>query len=213
MSKFKIVNSDPSNLKIGNTQVQKVYNGSTLVWEIPTTTTTTTTIATINFIISSGCTSNGNITISNYSGASIYQRSTTPATSYSNAATGLFISATDPYTYTKVLNGTWYIALRDASNNNRLTIKSIIISCQTITTTTTTTNGSPYYYYYADRLDCYDCYILDTGNLVYSANTKDIGGYYQGWDGFTYYITNTASAGSGALIYDTKYPSCALTPC
>ena len=111
------------------------------------TTTTTTTLAPMNFNISSNCSSNGSIIISNFTGgggvAGSGIISIQPYSSDLGARNGSFMSPYTGYTYTNISNGTWYIAVED-SNGQNVGVKSVVVSCVTTTTTslapTTTTS-------------------------------------------------------------------------
>ena len=81
----------------------------------------------ITFDLSYNCTSNGisNITATNIAGGTgSYQASVTPQTSQYNAVSGSFSSVSGSRTWYDNQNGTWYVAIRDANDNSRVTIKN-----------------------------------------------------------------------------------------
>jgi len=107
----------------------------------PITTTTTTTIAPINFTIADiGCSSGyGRIQISSFSGGSGTYQSVqigyTPGEAHSK--TPIALSGASTHTFTGLLNNQYFVILRDS--NGLFGIKSMNVTCATITTTTTTT--------------------------------------------------------------------------
>ena len=110
------------------------------------TTTTTTTVAPVNFTATPSCVSGtGEILANNYTGGTgIYQwiaiaNNPTDAALYVNGSAGTRFTAGTSYNFTGLLDGTYYIALRDSGGNTKITdIPGINISCATTTTTTTT---------------------------------------------------------------------------
>lgn len=110
-----------------------------------TTTSTTTTIQPVSFTISQSCSlGTAIITIDNFAGGTsgLYQVNTQVYTSEANAIAGSFINASAPYQYTSVPDGTWYVCVRDRSNNIYLATNSIATNCATTTTTTTSTTST-----------------------------------------------------------------------
>ena len=124
-----------------------------------TTTTTTTTLAPINFTITPTCNpsnTSGIITVSSFSGGNgVYQsvgRGDSQGTSYSAPVTNL--SGASSYQWTGLVNGTYFVTLRDSLGNH--TVKSATVSCGVCgfnggsviyygpsATTTTTTTAAP----------------------------------------------------------------------
>lgn len=124
-----------------------------------TTTTTTTTLAPINFTITPTCNpsnTSGIITVSSFSGGNGTYQSVgigdSQGTSYSAPVTNL--SGASSYQWTGLVNGTYFVTLRDSLGNH--TVKSATVSCGVCgfnggsvvyygpsATTTTTTTAAP----------------------------------------------------------------------
>jgi hypothetical protein len=96
-----------------------------------TTTTSTTTLAPVDFSLSYVCSNDTNqITASGFTGgAGTYQISTQLYSTISAAYGGVFVSAVSSKTYPTTVNGTYWVALRDAVNNTNVIAKSITPSC------------------------------------------------------------------------------------
>ena len=97
-----------------------------------TTTTTTTTLAPINFTITPTCNpsnTSGIITISSFSGGNGTYQSVgigdSQGTSYSATVTNL--SGATSYQWTGLVNGTYFVTLRDSLGNH--IVKSTIVNC------------------------------------------------------------------------------------
>jgi hypothetical protein len=96
-----------------------------------TTTTSTTTLAPVDFSLSFVCSNDTNqITASGFTGgAGTYQISTQLYSTISAAYGGVFVSAVSSKTYPTTVNGTYWVALRDAVNNTNVIAKSITPYC------------------------------------------------------------------------------------
>lgn len=96
-----------------------------------TTTTSTTTLAPVDFSLSYVCSNDTNqITASAFTGgAGTYQISTQLYSSSSAAYGGIFVSVVSSKTYPTTVNGTYWVALRDAANIGNVIAKSITPSC------------------------------------------------------------------------------------
>ena len=96
-----------------------------------TTTTSTTTLAPVDFSLSFVCDNDNNqITANGFSGgAGTYQISTQLYSSPAAAYGGIFVSVVSSKTYPTTVNGTYWVALRDAVNNTNVIAKSITPYC------------------------------------------------------------------------------------
>ena len=96
-----------------------------------TTTTSTTTLAPVDFSLSFVCSNDTNqITASAFTGgAGTYQISTQLYSSPAAAYGGIFVSVVSSKTYPTTVNGTYWVALRDAVNNTNVIAKSITPYC------------------------------------------------------------------------------------
>jgi len=156
---------------------------------VPTTTSTTTTTTTIavNFGGSTGCSngSDGQITITSFSGGGgTYQASSTTYSSETNALNGTYTDVSTLRTYTGLAVGTYWVALRDKNQtSNRIAKPFTVNACPT----TTTTTQAPV---------TFDI----TGVCTGTTQTITVNNF-GGGDGSTYYVSTTTygDAGSAAI--------------
>jgi hypothetical protein len=96
-----------------------------------TTTTSTTTLAPVNFSLSYVCDYGTNqITANGFTGgAGTYQISTQLYSSAAAAYGGTFVNIVSAKVYPSTVNGTYWVALRDAVNNSNVLAKSISPDC------------------------------------------------------------------------------------
>ena len=187
-------------------------------------TTTTTTTSALSFYSYYSC--EGNIYLhaeSPVGGTETgYEFGTTVFDTESEALANTSWSATTTLIYNLgyILDGTWWIVLRDSGNN--MVAISVVTDCrlpQWITTTTTTTSGGILYdYYNADKYSCSQC---PTGSTIESLLVCLIQGtsvtyndYYN--DTFltnenVYKLISSASSGTALNLLDQHSSSCNLS--
>jgi hypothetical protein len=123
-----------------------VYNPTIATTTTTSTTTTTTTLAAVEFAIGYFCgtTTAGlaDILVDNFSGGSGSYEINTQVYATQNAALNGTFSPGTSRTFTNNIDGTYWVAIRDANNISNAHANQIVTICATTTTTTTTSTTS-----------------------------------------------------------------------